>query len=297
MSWPPRRILAATDFSPSATAATRAAAALARRCGASLELVHVLPAAPPFLVGYEPLDALLLRRDDAGRARARAQALLEELARELGCQHCHIHLPEGVAAIELLALRERLEVDLVALGAAGQSGALRRFLLGSVADRVLRHPGPPLLLVHDAPPSGELKKVVIAHELPDRSTPWLELGMQLARDERSEVVLVHVLPPVGYASDAHHVDLDTEHTPARLAGLVARTAPTIPTQIDVRRGDAAHEIAEAARAHGAHLVVLGAERNARGWPGRVADRIAREGLPAALFVWPENESDEDFAER
>jgi len=294
MGWPPRRILAATDFSPSATAAVRSAAALARRSGASLELVHVLPAAPPFLVGYEPLDALLLRRDDAASAHARAKALLEELARELGCERCQIHLPEGVAAIEVLALREKLQIDLVALGSAGQRGGLRRFLLGSVADRALRHPGPPLLLVREAPPSGEFKKLVIAHELPSQSTPWLELGMRLAHDERSEVVLVHVLPPRGYASDPHHVDLDTEHTPARLAGLVARTAPTIPTQIDVRRGDPADEIPAAAREHGAHVVVIGAERNARGWPGRIADRVAREGLPAVLFVWPESESAEEF---
>jgi nucleotide-binding universal stress UspA family protein len=294
MRWPPRRILVGTDFSPSATAAARAAAALARRAGASLELAHVLSSAPPFLVGYEPLDVLLLRREDVASARARAKALLEELARELAPESCHLHLPEGPsAAVELLALRERLEADLVALGSIGQRG-LRRFLLGSVADRVLRHPGHPLLLVREAPPSGELKRVVIAHELPNRSTPWLELGMRLAHDERSEVVLVHVLPPRGYASDAHHVDLDTEHTPARLAGLVARVAPKIPTQIDVRQGDPAHEIPAAAREHGAHLVVMGAERNARGWPGRVADRVAREGLPAVLFVWPESESDEEF---
>jgi len=294
MRWPPRRILVGTDFSASATAAVRAAAALARRSGASLELAHVLAATPPFLVGYEPLDALLLRRDDAVQARARAKALLEDLAAEVACEHCHVHLPEGVAAVELLALRERLEIDLVALGAAGQRGVLRQWLLGSVADQVLRHPGAPLLLVREAAPSGELKKLVIAHERPEQSTPWLELGMRLAHDERSEVVLVHVLPPRGYASDAHHVDLDPEQTPARLARLVARTAPTIPTQIDVRRGDPAHEIAASASEHEAHVVVLGAERNPRGWPGRVADRIAREGLAAALFVWPESESVEDF---
>ena len=123
MHWPPRRILVGTDFSPSATAAARAAAALARRAGASLELVHVLPTAPPLLIGYEPLDALLLRRDDTASARARALALLEELARELAPERCHIHLPEGVAAIELLALRERLEIDLVALGAVGPARA------------------------------------------------------------------------------------------------------------------------------------------------------------------------------
>ncbi len=285
-----------TDFSPSATAAARAAAGLARRVGACLELVHVLPEPVPAVIGYEPLDALLLRRDDAPTARAHALVQLEELARTLAPERSRIHLPEGVPAIELLAMRELAEVDLLVLGAAGHGG-IRRFLLGSVADRLLRHPGCPLLLVQEAPPAGEFKQILIAHEYPGASSPWLELGMRLARDERSEVVLLHVAPPRGYASDAHHVDLEPERAPQRLAELLERVAPTIPAQIDVRRGDAADQIPDAARAHGAHLVVLGAERNARGWPGRVADRVARAGLPAVLFVWPENESAEEFDER
>jgi nucleotide-binding universal stress UspA family protein len=275
MNWPPRRILVGTDFSPCATAAVRAAGALARRVGARLELAHVLP------------DAT---------AHAHAVVRLEELARELAPERCRIHLPEGVPAVELLALRELAEVDLLVLGAAGHGG-LRRLLVGSVADRILRHPGCPLLLVHEAPPSGELKRVLIAHEYPDASSPWLELGTRIAEDERSEVVVLHVAPARGYASDAHHVDLEPGRAPHRLGELIARVAPTTPTQIDVRRGDAADEIPAAARAHAAQLVVLGAERNASGWPGRVADRVARAGLPAVLFVWPGSESAEEFDER
>src|SRR5262245_50323915 len=115
MHWPPRRILVGTDFSPTATAAARAAAGLARRVGATLHLAHVV---------------------SDGGARASGLQKLEALSRELACPSCRIHLPEGSPARELLALRETAEVDLLVLGAAGH-GAIRRLLLGSVADRVL----------------------------------------------------------------------------------------------------------------------------------------------------------------
>ena len=123
--------------------------------------------------------------------------------------------------------------------------------------------------------------------------------MRLAHDERSEVVLLHVLPPRGYASDAHHVDLEPRARAAALERSWSRgSTPTVPAQIDVRARRRRATRSPTPRAHhGAHLLVLGAERNARGWPGRVADRVARAGLPAVLFVWPENESDEEFDER
>jgi nucleotide-binding universal stress UspA family protein len=271
MAWPPRRILVGTDFSASAAAALDAAAALARRVGASLDLVHALRGSPR-----------------PGEARAR----LDELARKTDPAP-KLHVVPGRAVPELIALRELLRVDLVALGGGHLSG-VRHFLLGSNADRLLRRPGCPLLLVNQPAPAGEFKKILVAHEHPDRATPWLELALRLAHDERGEVVLLHVAPAPGYASDAHHVDLEPERAPERLAELLARIDPTVPAQVDVRRGDAADEIAAAARAHGAHLVVLGAERNRDGWPGRVADRVARAGLPALLYVWPERESSEEF---
>jgi len=293
MHWPPRRILAGTDFSAAANATVRAAAALARRSDAALDLVHVLRDASSSVTGFEPLDALLLRKPDPAQASSHAREQLENVARELRPVEAEIHLVPGQPAVEILALRERLRVDLVALGAVGLRG-LRRFVLGSVADRVLRRPGCPLLLVNDAPPTGEFKTILVAQEYPDRPTPWLELALRIAHAERAELVVFHVLPPKGYASDSHHVDLEPELTPKKLERLVARLDATVPVRIDSRRGDAAELIPTVSQELGAHLVVVGAERNLDGWPGRVTDRVARAGLPALLVVWPEAETEEEF---
>jgi len=82
--------------------------------------------------------------------------------------------------------------------------------------------------------------------------------------------------------------------PGRVADRVARAG--LPAGLGGRGIDRQQRagLAAAAREHGAHLVVLGAERNRDGWPGRVADRVARAGLPSLLFVWPERESSEEF---
>ncbi len=293
MLWPPKRILVGVDFSDTAKGVLRASAALARRTGASLDLVHVLGESAQTFTGYEPLDALLLRKADSDEIRAHARQHLEALAKSVAPVPVKLHLVQGNPAAEILALRELLAVDLVALGAVGLRG-LRRFVLGSVADRVLRRPGCPLLLVKDAPPAGEFKTAVVAQEYPDRATPWLELGLRVAHFERGELVVVHVLPPRGYVSDAHHVDAEPERAPERLERLIHGMDATVPVRIDTQRGDPAQRIVDATRGVGADLLVIGAERNADGWPGRVTDRVARAGLPALLVVWPEAETDEDF---
>lgn len=274
MTWPPRRILVGTDFSPSALTALRAACALARRCGAALDLVHVLP---------------------SGWAREPALARLDALARREAPDGTVTHLLEGEPVDELVAWRDRFDFDLVALG-AGRLRTMRRFVLGSVAGKMLGHPGCPLLVVVETPAAGEFKKILIAQESPRAASPWLEVGLRFAHDERSEVTLLHVLPRRGYLSDSHHVELEPERAPARLEAMLARVDPTVPAQVLVRRGDAGQEIAAAARELGVHLLVLGAERNGRdGSPGPVVNRIARSGPPAFLVIWPDSESDEDFA--
>jgi nucleotide-binding universal stress UspA family protein len=245
------------------------------------------------VTGYAPLDALLLRTPDPAQARAHVESQLAALAKDLEPVAVKRHVLRGEAAAEIVALRELLPADLVVLGAVGLRG-LRRFVLGSVADRVLRRPGCPLLLVKEAPPTGELKTIVVAQEYPDRPTPWLEIALHIAHSERAELVVLHVLPPKGYASDAHHVDLEPQRAPEKLERLVAELDATVPVRIETRRGYAAELIAAVSLELRADLLVIGAERNADGWPGRVTDRVARAGLPALLVVWPEAETEEEF---
>lgn len=143
---PVRRVLAATDLSEHAGVALRTAAELARRLGATLELVHVF-ARPDlgYVLGYPvpfPESVVL-------QARQAAERGLADSARNLAGAGAapRAHLLEGDAAAELVALQG--EGDLLVLGRHGHT-ALLAAVLGGTARRVLARAGGPLVLVPGA---------------------------------------------------------------------------------------------------------------------------------------------------
>ena len=138
------RLVVLTDFSPASRAAYGPAAELASRLGGSLELVHVLPQVLPVAPGAAPttpplttgeMETIAARELEAERARFPADVAVTTRA---------LH-GRGVARTALPYARE-IGADLVVLATHGRTG-LRRVLLGSVAEQVLRESDLPLLVL------------------------------------------------------------------------------------------------------------------------------------------------------
>ncbi len=131
-------ILVATDFSGPARRAVAVAASLAHRCGAKLTLAHVFDPAPlsPFITYPTGLwtDASLAEQlsKDAHEAMERVKARLSPL--EVAA---HV-VEETSEAGGICDLAASTGADLVVLGSYGRTG-MARFLLGSVAEKVVRH--------------------------------------------------------------------------------------------------------------------------------------------------------------
>lgn len=133
-----QRILLPTDLSHHAEVGVRFGVELARRFGASVTVAHVWD---PAMV-REPLAPLLDGAEDQEALLADAR---EELDREL--ERWRLRLPADVSAERaLIEGREASEAiveeagngyDLIVLSTHGRTG-LRRFLVGSVAERVAR---------------------------------------------------------------------------------------------------------------------------------------------------------------
>jgi nucleotide-binding universal stress UspA family protein len=70
---------------------------------------------------------------------------IEDMARDVGVAYERV-IAEGDPGEELLKLCSDLGFDLIVLGTIGKSG-LKRFLLGSVAEKVVRHSHVPVLVV------------------------------------------------------------------------------------------------------------------------------------------------------
>lgn len=141
-----RRILHATDFSRASRPAFRMAVGLARREGATLLLFHVLTPPSPFASGRRPPPASYLELLAAARreARRRLEAALGQ-ARAAGVR-AQAKLVEGGAAERILGIGQRWRPDVIVIGTHGRSG-VRHFLMGSVAEHVVRRASRPVLTV------------------------------------------------------------------------------------------------------------------------------------------------------
>jgi len=138
------KVLVGTDFSDGSGRAIERAADLAQRYGARLHIVHVweLPHVATSLVidpGFEwhtPVEQAARRQLDALLETLRANHVEAEST-----------LLGGVVWDQLVGAISPLGADLVVVGTHGRTG-LRRALLGSVAERVVRFSSVPVLTVH-----------------------------------------------------------------------------------------------------------------------------------------------------
>ncbi len=152
MSIFPTTILLATDGSAEAQLAGVTAADLAQRTNSQLHVVYVghLPPVMHESPGTWVLDPDL--QDRMGeRAKEATRTKLDEEVQRLraaGGEVVEAHARVGRPDVEIVKLAEELGAGLVVLGSRGLE-PLRRALLGSVSDSVVRHAHCPVLVVRE----------------------------------------------------------------------------------------------------------------------------------------------------
>jgi nucleotide-binding universal stress UspA family protein len=149
MSIFPTRILVATDGSREAELAVTTAADLAKSTDSELHVVHVgeMP-----LVYHPERHAYRAVYEEHEKE---AQQLLEaEVARikEAGATVAQSHLRLGRANVrvaeEIVELAQSIDAGMIVMGSRGQ-GRLRRALVGSVSESVVRHAHCPVTIVRE----------------------------------------------------------------------------------------------------------------------------------------------------
>jgi nucleotide-binding universal stress UspA family protein len=153
----PTKVLLATDGSREAELAARTAADLAQKTDSELHVVHVFgiaPVGPPVYPDATDLqsvereaEAVERQRISEQRAREVLEAEVEKL-RSAGGMVAQAHLIEGRVAPEIVALAEEIGAGLIVMGSRGRGG-IRRALLGSVSDSVVRHAHSPVFVVRE----------------------------------------------------------------------------------------------------------------------------------------------------
>ena len=160
MSIFPTKILAATDGFKEAARAAHTAARLADETGSELHVVYVRPRSVPLhpghLVGPEVEEHWLQREQE--RLEREAQLLLDTQVEEIeaaGSSVAQAHLGIGKPDEEIVALGEELGAGLIVIGSRGRGG-IRRALMGSVSDSVVRHAHCPVLVVRKEKPMQQI---------------------------------------------------------------------------------------------------------------------------------------------
>ena len=142
MSIFPTKVLLATDGSTEARLAASTAADLASSTDSELHVVHVGELLPTFLAQTE-VEPAELRREAQRRLDEQVRALEEAGSTVEGA-----HLRQGRADEEIVDLAQSLGVGLIVMGSRGQ-GRIRRALMGSVSESVVRHAHCPVTIVRE----------------------------------------------------------------------------------------------------------------------------------------------------
>jgi nucleotide-binding universal stress UspA family protein len=266
---PMTRLLAATDLSSPARQAADRGARLARESGGRLRLVHALDDG---MMGQlqqllEPGSAL------DGTLIEQARGELATLARELTATHgvpVDSSLVQGVVQDEIAREAAALPADLVVLGSRG-AGFLRRFVLGSTAERLLRKSQQPMLVVkqraHEA-----YRRVLVAVDFSPWSAPLIGLARRVAPGAQIVLLTAYEVPfesklhfasVAGSTIQTYHArvrQLAVQQLHALAAGAGLASSDWTPC---IRRADASLAIVEQEQEQACDLIVIGKHGRSR----------------------------------
>ena len=268
-----RRILCATDFSAPSARAFEHALVLASWYEAPLTVLHVaaepMVASPLVSAAALPYPGGPLTLGGSWREGVEAElASLLGPANRAGLRATG-EVREGHPATETVRVAQEIGADLIVMGTHGRTG-FQRFMLGSVAETVLRRASCPVLTVPpraaDHPRSMFFKRILCASDFSPASEAAIRHATSLASEADASLFLVHVLdkPGMGSLPTTGHPDGNggrPDYECAARAQLQRAVPPAARefcrVEEIVAHGKAAAAILRQASERGVGLVVMG----------------------------------------
>lgn len=250
-----KRILVATDFSPSSEKALHHAIAIARHFDATLFLTHIVSALGFVLAGP---DATMAASEAAWRDARRLEDRLAASGILTGVKH-EIVVREGDIWEQIQELIQDEHIDLIVVGTHGRTG-IRKVVLGSVAEEIFRHASCPVLTVGPcAPPEAALnaahEHVLFATDFSPESLEALPFALRTSREQHAKLTLLHVVEHL-----SGEAALDTERV---ISSLEQRLRQLLPARYEgeyecrVELGAIEEAILDVAEQEHANVIMLG----------------------------------------
>jgi nucleotide-binding universal stress UspA family protein len=229
------KILAPIDFSERSPGAARYAGRLACHFRSELTLLHVLDSSA-YDLGYEFTGPLISELPAARRCEAEGR-LKRFLPGEFQSINVRRVVSEGDPSTGILAFAHTEGASLIVIPTHGY-GPFRRFILGSVAARILHGAECPVFTgahIPDAPPDEvrSFRKILCAVDFCPQSEKALTWASGFAQEFNAQLSLAHITPSLegaageyfdpdwrGYLAQAAREKLDAMQTHAGTNGAV-----------------------------------------------------------------------------
>ncbi len=291
------KIVVGIDLSPGSELAARRATEIAADHGAEVVLVHAAtvperPAVPPSM--QATADRMVKVLADRLAEDRRALATLRERLSADGVTVSQL-LVDRFPDEALIEAATELGAELIVIGSRDRSRA-RRWLLGSVAEHLVRAAPVSVLVARDGDPDRGFERIVVGTDFSDQANAALALTILLARPGAT-IDLVHcfqsnLLMPEAVSSDddVHHDLLAVvgEDARAHADALLFRYADApVTLRFQVVAAPAREGLCDLAEQHDADLLVVGSHGR-RGLRrlilGSVAEATVRHAPCSVLVV-------------
>ena len=263
-----RRILCPIDFSEASRHALEHAVVLAKWYESRITALHVIHAPifppPPMLVaGFAEATVPAVPNHQAREEEVRAWL---EPARRVGVK-TDVIVDEGNAATRIVEQAKSSQADLIAMGTHGLSG-FERFMLGSVAEKVLRKATCPVMTVPPAAVTAArvpYTRLLCPVDFAESSRGALRFAFALAEEADAKLTILHVFdwpPDDDLLTQRFDVPeyrrLAEEEARGRLEALVTEDVRVwCKPSTRVTYGKPYREVLQMAESEGADLIVMG----------------------------------------
>ncbi|MDP2645598.1 MAG: universal stress protein [Desulfobacterales bacterium] len=302
----PKRIVCAIDFSDVSRRILSYGIILAREFKAALYVCHVIDLPPAGIYGEIYIESLVDTLEQVKKIKDYAHKQIGQLIGKQEIKWEPVVLV-GSTAEEISRMVEEKGIDLVIAATHGRA-KLKRLILGSVTERLLRTLTCPLLVVEssEAPvtlpsePGVSFRKILVGYDFSSNSDMALQYGLSLAQEFQSELHLVHVIEPVLDKSLKQKEKEEEEIRRSLYDGLKARMEKMVPEEapnwcslkIELISGKPHEELIHYALTRQMGLIVLGIR--GRGLLetlllGSTTDRVVRRAPCPVLSVWPDGD--------
>ena len=294
-----KRIICSTDLSDLSNQSVHYGASLARRFESLLILCHIidLPVVSVHGAAYTyPHEYIEGLKEEA---LEKFGALLNDS--EINWRPAVI---SGPVASSICNLAESEKADLVIAATHGRSG-LKRWILGSVTERLIRTVPCPLMSITpfagqretEFPEPVQFKNILVGCDFSADSAAALETAISLAQEYQARLHLVHVIEPVAYREvllspgvmDEVRVNLNTKLTQQLTALVPEDVDHWCEVKATCLAGKPFEELIKYATIHAVDLIVLGVRGRSlvdSMLLGSTTDRVVRRSRCPVLAVAP-----------